>query len=150
MTSQGPSLHEPASRRDLIRSWSCGSWPWAHLVRFAGTGLLNSAFGYTVFVLLLKTGMAVPAALVGSTLSGILFNFQTSRRLVFQSRRTGLLLRFAVVYVVLFGMNYTAIVALKACGLAPWAAQAVLVIPMALTAFVAQRNLVFQQDRPVS
>ena len=124
-----------------------GAWPWARLVRFAGGGLLNTAYGYLTFTLSLRLGLAVPLALVASTVSGIVFNFQTSRRLVFESKETGLLFRFALVYLVLLAVNYAAISALQSCGLRPGTGQAMLVLPMALAAFLAQHNLVFRPGR---
>ena len=126
-----------------------GAWPWVRLARFAGGGLLNTAFGYLAFTLSLRLGLAVPFALVASTICGIVFNFQTSRRLVFQSKETGLLFRFALVYLVLVAVNYVAIAALQSCGLRPGTGQAVLVLPMALAAFFAQHHLVFQARRPL-
>ena len=127
-----------------------GAWPRSRLARFAAGGLLNTGFGYLVFALALRLGLAVPAALVTSTICGVAFNFQTSRRLVFRSKETGLLFRFTLVYLALIVVNYAAISALQSCGLRPGAGQAMLVPPMALAAFFAQRHLVFRDGRTAS
>ena len=119
----------------------------SRFVRFLGGGLLNTFFGYAVFVIATTLGASVAGGLVASTLAGILFNFQTSRRIVFQSRQTGILLRFIAVYVLVFAVNYVAIVSLKHLGLQDWAAQAIMVMPMAVLAFVCQRNFVFTEGR---
>jgi GtrA-like protein. len=58
-------------------------------LRFLLVGALNTAFGYAIFLLSLKLGMSVGAALSASTLAGVVFNFQTSRRLVFRSAGNG-------------------------------------------------------------
>lgn len=114
------------------------------MLRFGFAGMLNTLFGYGVFLLLLATGLPVTMALVLAFLLGVAFNFQTSRRLVFQSRQTGLLLRFVLAYLVLFVINYCALMALTRYGLKDWFAQGLVVVPMAITSFALQRILVFR------
>ena len=116
-------------------------------LRFLGSGVLNTIFGYTVFLLALRLGASLGAALVVSTLLGVAFNFQTSRLLVFRSRRSGLQLRFAAVYTIVFAIDYLAILSLKRLGLADWAAQAVMLMPVAALAFMLQRHLVFRPGK---
>lgn len=112
-------------------------------LRFLAGGVLNTIFGYAVFLVTLSLGAGIGLALCAATLLGVAFNFQTSRRLVFRSRRTGLQLRFAAVYAIVLAINYLAIVALKRLGLADWSAQAVLLLPMAAVGFTLQRRFVF-------
>jgi putative flippase GtrA len=126
---------------------SAGDHPLAQLIRFGISGVLNTLFGYGLFLLLLKCGMSAGAALIIVPLAAIVFNFQTSKRLVFQSVDRGLLLRFALVYLALLAINYALFIALRWGGLADWAAQGVLVLPVALLSFIVQRTVVF---RPVS
>ncbi len=120
-----------------------GRCPWPLLLRFLGGACINTAFGYTVFVLLIVLGSPTVAALFIATVAGVFFNFQTSR-VVFRSRRTGLLSRFAGVYLVVLALNYMLLVALDHVGLQKWLAQALLTGPLGLTAFLAQRFFVFQ------
>ena len=108
--------------------------------------MLNTCFGYASFLLSLKAGAPVTLALVASTVAGTLFNFETSRRIVFQSREKGRLIVFLGVYAIIFVINDLAILTLGALGLGAEIAQAVLVLPMALLSFVAQRRFVFRQD----
>ncbi len=119
-------------------------------LRFLGGGLINTIFGYASFLAALHLGAGVGAALAVSMLLGVIFNFQTSRRLVFRSRRSGLQLRFAAVYAVVLTINYLAIVPLRRLGLENWAAQAFMVVPMAALAFTLQRYLVFGDERGTS
>ena len=117
--------------------------------RFLVTGCLNTVFGYLAFLLVLSTGVPATVALAVSTVAGILFNFQTARRIVFRSHQPGRIFAFAAVYVVVFLVNELAFLALGAGGVPAWMAQAVMVAPMALLAFVAQRRFVFG-DRDVA
>jgi putative flippase GtrA len=50
-------------------------------VRFLAVGVLNTAFGYALFALLVWAGVWYPAA--ASTIGGMIFNFNTTGRLVF-------------------------------------------------------------------
>ncbi len=120
--------------------------PQAGIIRFLANGVLNTCFGYASFLLALKAGAPVTLALVASTVAGTLFNFETSRRIVFQSREKGRLIVFLGVYAIIFVINDLAILTLGALGLGAEIAQAVLVLPMALLSFVAQRRFVFRQD----
>jgi putative flippase GtrA len=47
----------------------------APLLRFLLVGVLNTAFGYLLFALLLALGLKVPLALLLATVGGVLFNF---------------------------------------------------------------------------
>lgn len=109
--------------------------------RFALVGLLNTAFGYAAFAALCLVGLRPVAALVGSTAAGVAFNFQTSQRLVFRTR--GRSLRFVMVYVPLFLVNWGALRLMRSAGLTPIEAQGILALPMAVLSFIGQKLLVF-------
>ena len=116
---------------------------WLLFLRFGLVGLLNAAFGYTVFAFLVLAGIWPGAALVGSTIAGVAFNFQTSRRLVFRSR--GRALRFVAVYAVVLAVNWAALRTLRWCGLPDLESQALLVLPIAALSFLGQQTFVFEQ-----
>jgi putative flippase GtrA len=120
---------------------------WLRVLRFVASGVLNTAFGYLVFLLVLRLVGSATAALVASTTAGILFNYQTSRRIVFRSGCKGGLPAFAALYGGLFAVNETAILALQASGVPAWASQALLLLPMAAASFMLQQRLVFAQRR---
>ena len=110
-------------------------------LRFGLVGLLNAVFGYAVFALLIWLGIEPSVALVVATVAGTLFNFQTSRRLVFRSR--GDAARFIAVYVVVLAINWTALRMLRRYGVAELEAQAILTLPVAALSFIGQRRFVF-------
>lgn len=119
---------------------------WALLLRFGLVGLLNTAFSYVVFVLLLAATQWPDGALVGAALAGVAFNFQTLRRLVFRSR--GNVLRFVAVYLAVLTLNAAGLRALRLYGLSDRAAQAALTLPVAALAFAGQRGFVFPRAAP--
>lgn len=117
------------------------------LLRFGAVGLLNTAFSYGVFAALILLGLAPLPALVLNTITSLAFNFQTSRRLVFQSAATGRLPRFLLVYAVIIGLNWLALRALAAAGIPPLYAQAALVFPIAALSYLGQHLFVFGTEK---
>ena len=110
-------------------------------LRFGVVGLLNAAFGYAVFALLVLAGVWPGAALVVGAAAGVAFNFQTSRRLVFRS--AGRALRFVAVYGVALTLNWVMLRALQEFGLSDLVGQALLVLPIAVVSFLGQKMFVF-------
>jgi putative flippase GtrA len=117
-------------------------------LRFGVVGLVNTAFGYAVFALLVLAGAWPGAALVASTVAGVAFNFQTSRRLVFRSGAGGRGLRFAALYGGVLFVNWVALRALHGLNLSDLQAQAILVFPIAILSFAGQKLFVFGAAAP--
>jgi len=123
-------------------------WAWRYpFLRFVAVGLLNTAFGYTVYAALVLAGLHRSAALVVATVPSILFNFRTTGLLVFRSRDNGLLLRFVLVYAMSLGFNAALLEFLcRGMGLGPLTGQAAgLPLVVGLT-FLAMREFVFRTD----
>jgi len=114
---------------------------WSLLLRFGFAGLLNAAFGYAAFAVLVLAGIWPGVALIAANAAGIAFNFQTSRRLVFRTQGRGLW--FAAIYCVLLALNWGGLRILQRLGLSALSAQALLVLPVAALSFLGQRLLVF-------
>ncbi len=116
--------------------------PRSHVwLRFGLVGLVNAAFGYTVFAVLVLAGVWPGAALVATMIAAVAFNFQTSRRLVFRSK--GQILQFIAVYAVVLVLNWVALRVLRRCGLPDLESQALLTLPIAAVSFLGQRRFVF-------
>ena len=113
------------------------------LLRFLLVGGLNAAFGYGVFALLVWLGLPYPAAIGLATVLGIAFNFQTTGRLVFGGAPLSRLARFIGVYAVVYLLNVAAVAGLLRLGLNVYAANAVVLVPLALITFMLQRTFVF-------
>jgi putative flippase GtrA len=113
------------------------------VLRFLAVGALNALFGYGLFALLIFLGVHYAAAVLLSTIAGVLFNFKTTGRLVFGSGDNRLLLRFVAVYAVVYAVNVLLLKALLAAGIGPYAGGALLILPMAALAFILMKRLVF-------
>lgn len=116
-------------------------------IRFLLVAALNTIFGYSLFAALILFGIHYPIAAAIGTILGILFNFQTTGRLVFQSHHFSLIFRFFAVY----GISYVVGVLLLRWadhhGISVLVAAAVLAVPMGFFSYTLQRLLVFRRAR---
>ncbi|HLN59697.1 MAG TPA: GtrA family protein [Thermoanaerobaculia bacterium] len=137
-TGSRPGLRAAARVRSLLR---------IRFVRFLLVAALNTVFGYSLFAALILLGIHYPIAAAIGTVTGILFNFQTTGRLVFERHDLSLLLRFFAVY----GISYVVGVSLLRWadhhGISVLVAAAVLAVPMGFFSYTLQRLLVFRRPR---
>ncbi len=69
-------------------------------IKFILVGILNTAFGYLAFALLLFLGLHYTLAVILSTIAGVLFNFKTTGTLVFKNHNNKLIFKFVAVYAI--------------------------------------------------
>lgn len=112
-------------------------------LRFLVVGLINTAFGYGVFALLIWLGLFYPLAIGFATLAGIAFNFQTIGRVVFNGAPWSLLCRFVAVYCIVYCVNVGGVAILLSTGLSIYLASAAILPALAVLAFVLNRKFVF-------
>jgi putative flippase GtrA len=113
-------------------------------VRFLAVGVLNTAFGYVIFAAGIFAGLASGIALAIAMVIGVIFNFFTLGRLVFDSRDPSRLPRFVGVYVLTYVVNLAMLALWQRIGVGPLLAQlACLPVTVSLT-FVLMRFLVFR------
>lgn len=105
-------------------------------VKFLFVGVLNTAFGFAAYATLLWVGLPPQPALALSYVIGIIWNYGTHARIVFGAEGYRRLPLYALTYCALYGLNAVALATVIKTGLAPLWAQAVLVLPMAMLAFV--------------
>src|SRR5262245_52916846 len=112
--------------------------------RFLAVGVLNSAFGYLAFAVLLFW-LPRPVALLCSHLLGVAFNFHSTAIGVFNQYRYRLVGRFGIGYAVVYLVKLGLLEALcRAAELPDLASQAVAVPFSAVFSFVLLRVFVFQ------
>lgn len=113
-------------------------------IRFLIIGGINTAFGYGVFALLifLKVHYAVAALL--STIFGVLFNFKTTGTLVFESKDNRLIFKFVGVYAIIYAINTASLKVFNFYRVDMYLAGALMILPMAMVAFVLNKRLVFK------
>ncbi|MCA0908498.1 GtrA family protein [Ruegeria marisrubri] len=103
---------------------------------FALVGIVNTAFGYAVFSVLSLSGLPAQAALAISFVIGVLWNFMTHARIVFDTKGFRKLPFYLLAYVMVYVFNAFSLEALLSTGLHPILAQGLLVLPAAVLAFI--------------
>ncbi|MCA2686238.1 MAG: GtrA family protein [Microcystis sp. M038S2] len=119
--------------------------------RFFLVGVLNTLFGYFLYGTLILIGLDYKYAVLLATILGVLFNFQTTGRLVFGSKNNKLIFRFVLVYVATFLLNVEALRVVDAMNInieqktKMLIAGAILLLPMAVLSFVLMKLFVFRE-----
>jgi len=113
------------------------------LLRFLIVGGLNTVFGYSLFAALTYFGMPYPAAIGLATIGGVLFNFQSVGRLVFDGAPRSRFWRFVGVYTVIYLLNLGGVRFALGLGANVYVANAITLIPLSLIAFLLNRRFVF-------
>lgn len=74
-------------------------------LRFLIVGVINTLFGYFIFLLLLWIGLHYSLALLFSQILGILFNYKTTGYIVFENKSNKLIHKFFLVYSIIYLIN---------------------------------------------
>lgn len=118
------------------------------LIKFILVGILNTAFGYSLFALFIFLNIHYSLAVFLSTVLGVLFNFKTIGKLVFDSHDNSLIFRFIAVYVLLYLINISCLWFFKISGFENMYINGfVLLVPLALISFVLNRKYVFKGEK---
>jgi putative flippase GtrA len=130
------------------------SAPWRigelrRVARFLAVGVLNTAFGYAIFALLVLAGLSPQPSLMIATVLGVSFNFFSFGKLVFSQKSTlGAAGRFGAVYLVSYGMNASMLEVLIArMGLPPLTAQLLCLPAVVALTYLLMRTFVFRTNR---
>ena len=113
------------------------------LVRFLVVGGINTVFGYSVFYLLMRLGMSYPSAIGLATIAGVSFNFQSVGRLVFGGAPRSRFLRFVAVYCIVYALNVGGVHVFVGAGINVYLANALVLLPLSVVAFLLNRRYVF-------
>lgn len=116
----------------------------AEIIRFLLVGLLNAAFGYGCFGLMVYAGVNRHLALLIATGLGVLFNYKTAAALVFQTPGKRRIFRFVLAYSIVYIINVVGIDVLMWLGLSVYLAAALLLGPCAAIGFLIQKYYVFR------
>lgn len=103
---------------------------------FALVGVVNTAFGFALFSVLNLAGLPPQVALILAFIVGIMWNFMTHARLVFDTKGFGRLPLYLLSYGVVYIFNALSLEGLLIAGLPPIVAQGLVVLPAAVLAFV--------------
>lgn len=118
--------------------------PSARFLRFLLVGGLNTAFGYSMFILCLWLGMHYAVAAAVATVLGVLFNFKSTGGLVFKSNDHRRLPWFIGVYVIVYIVNVFGLGILLRFGIPSWMGGLLLILPCAILSYLLNSRFVFR------
>lgn len=114
--------------------------------RFLLVGGINTLFGYLIFsvLILLKIHYSI-ASLLG-TILGVLFNYFTTGRIVFNNRDSKLLIKFFGVYGITYLVNLFFLNIFDNLHMNMLIAGAILIFPIALLSYFLNKTFVFREQ----
>jgi putative flippase GtrA len=115
-----------------------------HIIKFILVGVLNTIFGYSVYWVLLQIGLHFSLAALLATSLGVLFNYQTTGKLVFKAKGNSFLIKFILVYVILYVINVAGLKGLNMLGVGFKVGGLIMIIPLAALGFTLNKKLVFK------
>ena len=115
------------------------------IVNFLIVGIVNTIFGYSVYAILISQGFNYVISVLLATIMGILFNFKTIGKFVFQSHDNSLILKFFFVYFIVFIVNISIIKLFKINGLNDYLSGAIAIVPSAIISFILNKVYVFKR-----
>lgn len=127
----------------ITRIWSADS-KYSRPMKFLVIGMVNTAFGYSIFAVLYLLTSSHRLAIVVATIVGVVFNFFTTGRLVFQNTSNALMFRFILGYVVSLSANFILLELLVRSGIHPLIAQILCLPPIVVLTYVINARWVFQ------
>jgi len=107
-------------------------------------GILNTFFGYSIYALLIFSGLSYIYSILISTIAGIIFNFKTISKFVFGSSDNSLIKKFILVYVFGLIMNIFLIKLFNFFNLNFYIAGFLSIIAVAVISFVLMKFFVFK------
>lgn len=113
---------------------------------FIFVGALNTLFGYTIFTFFVLIGLHYALAALLANSIGVLFNFKTTGKIVFKNSDNALLIKFFMVYVVVYIVNVITIGSLKEITENIYVSGAISTMICALIAYFLNKNYVFKKD----
>lgn len=108
----------------------------ARFLRFLVVGFANTLFGYAVYAALVLVGTAPGLALAIAWIIGVVWNYVTHGRLVFDQRGMDRLPAYVLTYAAIFAINWLALQGLLTTGAHPLLAQAILLPLVAVLTFL--------------
>jgi putative flippase GtrA len=121
----------------------------AKIGRFLATGLLNTAFGYGLYVLLVASGLPYLPALVVATAAGVIFNYFSFGRLAFRATLArATFARFLAGYGLALSMNAVLLwAAHERLGIDPYTAQLLCLPPTVAATYLILNRWVYADAR---
>jgi len=139
--------HEKSYSKNALIAFIQKLWD-TRFIRFLFVGALNTLFGYALYAFLLFIGINYLWARVIAIIIGIIFNFFTTGRIVFNNKDNWLIVRFVLVYAVTMSLDVFVLKRLvEKINLNEYLAGALNTIPIALLSYLLNSIFTFKTIR---
>lgn len=115
----------------------------SQFIRFIVVGLFNTFLGFSIFALITFFDFNASNALILTYIIAVPLNFCTTGKLVFDDIRLKIVLRFIVLYILIFSINLAMLKLVMNIGLGQLLAQAVIAPLIAVLSFLIFKYIVF-------
>ena len=113
-------------------------------LRFLLVGVLNTLVGYGLFSFFIFLDLHYSIAVLYSTILGVLFNYKSIGKLVFNTHNNDRIYHFIGVYIFLYLLNVASLWGLSSIGLENmYVAGAILLAPLAIISYALNKSFVF-------
>lgn len=109
-------------------------------------GFLNTIFGYGVFSFLIYMNFHYSVAVFLATILGVLFNFKSYGKFVFENNSWKNLWKFVVLYTILYLINIALIYILSKYGLNIYLSGLLALIPIVLIGYIFNKRFVYEKN----
>lgn len=116
------------------------------MLKFLGVGLLNTAFGYGIYAVLVFIELPYLLALFLATVAGVIFNYFSIGRVVFEARGGWLVFgKFITAYVIVYIVNAALLsITTHFFHLGPYLGQIVCIPPNVITGWLLMNYWVYK------
>lgn len=115
-------------------------------IRFLFVGAINTLFSLTLYWIMVFFGVHYSLAVFISNMLGILFNYKTTGKLVFESDSNRLIFKFFTVYLFTYVLSIASLKLLFMAGVDKYSAAVIVAAPMAIIAFFLNKKFVFNKS----
>lgn len=109
-------------------------------------GSINSAFNYSLYAILIFSGLGHIIASTGAFAAGMIFNFKAHAKFVFKTKNRNSFYLYIVSWIVIYFVNIIVLDLMVRSGVDSYLAGALLMPPLAVLAFVVLRFIVFRPN----
>ena|SRR3990167_1190992 len=117
------------------------------VVFFILVGMLNTLFSYVCYAFFIYYGLHYAFAALLATCLGIIFNFNTTGKIVFNNLQFQLIFKFIGVYLFLYCLNVSILTLLTFFSSNNYLNGFIAIFPLATIAFVLNKFLVFKEKK---
>ena len=117
-------------------------------VKYLFVGFMNTVFSYVIYAICVTILSRPTLSRAVSYVIGILFNFQTTGRIVFKNKNNTLIFKFFLSYLTTFFINrYFLDMLVSTFHVDKYLSQAILVFPIAMISFMLLKHFVFVESK---